>query len=120
FDRVAVAFFAVRGKRVAHVKIAIRNAAVAVHFDAIVHTAAARPTVLDQAHGSVGELENADHFVLGDGLIAVNVGAHLAVDGLDCGTPQEPIAERDSMTSHVHPDAAAGAFHIPEPRAVRT
>src|SRR6266404_752066 len=120
FDGVAVAVFAECGQRVAHVQIGVGYAGFAEDFDAIVHTAAARPTVFDEAYGAVGEFEDAERIVFGFGFVVVNVGTHLTVDGLNWRTSEEPIAKGDAVTAEVHQRAAAGTIHIPEPGAVRT
>ncbi len=118
-DGVAVAVFAVGGQRVAHVQVGVGHAVGAEDLDAIVHAAAARPTVFDQCHRAVGELHDAQRIVFGLSLVAVNVGAHLAIDRLDGGAIEEPVAEGDAVAAEVHEGAAAGAIHVPEPLAVR-
>ena len=52
-------------------------------------------------------------------LSRVNVGAHLAIDRLDGGAAQKPVAEGDAVAAEVHEGAAAGAVDVPEPFAVR-
>jgi len=50
----------------------------------------------------------------------MNVGSELAIDGLDCGTTKEPVAEGNSMTAQIHQRATAAVIDIPEPGAMRT
>src|SRR5216683_5286117 len=83
FYGVAVAVFAEGGQGVAHVQIGVGYAGFAEDFDAIVHAPSARPTVFDETNGTVREFEDAERIVLGFGLVGVNVGAHLAVNGFN-------------------------------------
>src|SRR5437016_3563129 len=92
FDGVSVTVFAVRRQGVAHVQIGVSAPILAENFNAIVHAAAARPAVFNQSYGAIGELQDAQRIVFGFGLVAMNVGAHLAVDRLDWRAAEEPIA----------------------------
>ena len=76
-------------------------------LDAVLHAAAAGPTVLDDSLGSPLELDHAKAVVFTPGLGAMHIGSHMAQDPLHPGPAQEPVAERDAMTAHVHEDAAA-------------
>ena len=100
-------------------QIGVSAPILAENFNAIVHAAAARPAVFNQSYGAIGELQDAQRIVFGFGLVAVNVGAHLAVDRLDWRAAEEPIAKRDTVAAQVHQCATAGAIHVPKPRAVR-
>ena len=91
----------------------------AENFDTVVHAAAARPTIFDEADGAVGELQNAERIVFGFGFVVVNVSAHLAVNGFDWRASQKKIAEGDAVAAEIHQRAASGAIDVPEPRAVR-
>src|SRR6266849_3820369 len=106
-DSVAIAVFAVRRQRVAHVQVGIGNAGLAENLNAIVHAAAARPTILDESDRAIGKFENAQRIVFALGFIAMDVGAHLAIDRLYWGTPEEPVAKGDAVTSEIHQRTAA-------------
>ncbi len=79
-DGVAVARLAIGGQGIAHVQVGESQSSIAVNLDPIVHTATAGPAILNQAHGTPVELEDAERIVLATGLITVHVRAHLAVD----------------------------------------
>src|SRR5258708_20799167 len=118
FDGVAIAIFAEGGQCVAHVQIGVGHAAFAAHFYPVVHAATTRPTVFDEPDGAIGEFENAKRTACGFGFVVVNVGAHLAINGFYWGASEEKITKGDAVTAEVHERAAAGAIHVPEPRAV--
>src|SRR5258708_26555072 len=118
FDGVAIAVFAEGGQCVTHVQIGVGHAAFAAHFYPVVHAATTRPTVFDEPDGAIGEFENAERIVFGFGFVVVNVGAHLAIDGFDWRAPEEKVTKGDAVTAEVHERAAAGAIHVPDPRAV--
>src|SRR6184192_4660217 len=118
FDCVAVSVFTVGRQRIAHVEIGVRAAGFAENFDAVVHPAAARPAIFHQSDRTIGEFENAQRIVLGLGLFAMNVRAHLTIDRLDRRASKKPVAESDSVTPKIHQRAATGSVHVPEPCAV--
>src|SRR6202030_619767 len=89
FYGVAVAVFAEGGQCIAHVQIGVGYAGFSEDFDAVVHAAAARPTVFDEADGAVGKFQDAERLIFGFGFVAVNIGAHLAVDGFDWGASEK-------------------------------
>ncbi len=100
-------------------QIGVGYAVFAEDFDAIVHAPSARPTVFDETNGTVREFEDAERIVLGFGLVGVNVGAHLAVNGFNGRAAEKKIAEGDAVAAEVHERAAAGAIDVPKPGAVR-
>ena len=71
------------------------------------------------ADDAVVEFEDQDRVVVAVGLVAVDLGAHLGVDGLDRRPAEHPAKELDGVAAHVHGDAAAGALDVPEVRRVR-
>src|SRR3982074_413835 len=73
FNGVTVTVLAVGGQRIAHVQIRVSYASLTEYFDAIIHAAAARPTVLNQRRGAVCEFKNAQRIVLGLGFETVDV-----------------------------------------------
>src|SRR2546428_1817485 len=85
---VAITILAIRGERVAHVKIGIGHAIRSIYLDPVVHPATPPPAVLDNANCTALKFQNAKSFVVSPRLVGVNVGAHLAVHRLDRGTPE--------------------------------
>src|SRR6266850_7619561 len=119
FHRIAVAVFAEGWQGVAHMQICVGHAGFPEDFDAVIHASTARPAVFYKPDSAVCEFEDAQRFVFRFGFIAVNVGAHLAINSFDWRPPQKPVAEGDTVTAEIHQSATAGSIHIPEPRTVR-
>src|SRR5262249_48046544 len=69
--------------------------------------------------GAVLELQYAEAVVLALGPVAVELGAHLAINTPHRRAIEEPPAEGDAMAAHVHERAAARPAHVPEPGAMR-
>src|ERR1700680_1315790 len=118
--RVAITILAIRRESVAHVKIGVGHALRSIYFDPVVHPATPPPAVLDHAYCTAFKFQNAKSLVVSPGLVGVNVGTHLAVHGLDRGTPEEPVTERNSVATEIHERTAAATIHIPEPWSMRS
>src|SRR6202023_878006 len=61
---VAITILAIRGERVAHVKIGVGHALRAMHLDPVVHSTTPPPAVLDNAHCTALTFQNANSFVV--------------------------------------------------------
>src|SRR5262249_30683015 len=108
FYGIAVAVLAVGRQRVAHVQIRIGDAPFSVNLNTIFHPATPCPTVLNDSLGAVFEVEDANTVVLAPSLVLVDVCSHVTEDALDGGSAEEPVAERDPVTAHVHKHTAPG------------
>ena len=119
FDGIAETIFAVGRQRVTHVQVGDSQAAFAIDFDAIVHSAPARPAVLNNAECIPIKLDNRDRFVVGLRLIAVHIGTEMRIYAGDLRPSEKPVGESDAMAAEIEQRPAAGAFHIPKPLRVR-